>query len=107
MPNLSLSMKVDLTADAAYIRFTSGVVVRSVEVSDEVLVDLDEFNMAVGVEVLDLGAEIPFRALVTDFHVPQDAVELLRRIRPTVNNVITSSSGSDGSHSGAAISVLA
>lgn len=45
-------------------------------------VDLDELGLVVGVEMLQLAAQIPFSALVTEFHVRSDVIETLRLLRP-------------------------
>ncbi|MFP3670919.1 DUF2283 domain-containing protein, partial [Priestia sp. SIMBA_032] len=71
-------------ADAAYIELSKNKVVRTVEVNDSVLLDLDEYNIAVGVEVLELSAEIPFVRLNKEYHVHSEVVDLLRMIYPDV-----------------------
>jgi hypothetical protein len=61
-------------------------------VTDSVLIDLDAMNVIVGVEVLDLGAKIPFSTLVSDFHVHTDVIELLRVIQPSVSGFLLTQS---------------
>lgn len=91
-----MSIQVDQEFDTGYIRLSSSNVAETVEVSDLVLVDLDEFKVAVGVEVLSLSAEIPFSRLRYDFHVDSRIVELLRQIQPTLGKFFTSvTTGSD------------
>ena len=90
-----MRVHIDHEADAAYIELSQNKVVRTVEVTDAVLLDLDEFNVAVGVEVLELSAEIPFTRLHTEFHVHSEVVELLRLIRPSVAGFISVTSGTD------------
>lgn len=88
-------VEVDGTAQAAYIRLSNEPVARSVNIDDELVVDLDEFNVAIGIEVLALGVEIPFSRLTTEFHVHTDVVETLRLIQPSVAGFLTSH-GTDG-----------
>lgn len=79
-----MQVAVDLDADAAYIRLSGGPIQRTQDVTDDVLVDLDEFAMVVGVELLSVNAVIPFQRLVDEFHVHSDVVEQLRRLRPSI-----------------------
>ena len=53
-------LEVDQLAEAAYVRFSDADVARTVAFNDEINIDLDEFGVVVGIEVLTLGAEIPF-----------------------------------------------
>lgn len=90
------SIQVDQEFDTGYIRLSHADVAETVEVTDLVLVDLDEFRVAVGVEVLSLGAKIPFSRLRKDFHVDSRTVELLREIQPTLGSFFTNvTTGSD------------
>jgi uncharacterized protein YuzE len=93
---MRISIEVDTTVDAAYVRLSQNPVEHTVKVSDEVLVDLDEHGVAVGIEVLSEAAELPFGRLVTDFHVHSEVVELLRLIRPSVSAFLEFTQGSDG-----------
>jgi uncharacterized protein YuzE len=81
-------VEVDRVADVAYIRFSNEDVARSVELDDSVLIDLDRFDMAIGIEVLDLDADIPFQRLTNEFHVRSTQVELLRLLRPNISSVV-------------------
>lgn len=93
---MSVRLNVDLVAEAAYVRLSDNKVSRTRDVTDAVLVDLDEFGVVVGVEVLALEAEIPFGRLVDEFHVHSAAVAALRTIQPTVGSFIMTQ-GNDGS----------
>jgi len=93
--NPSISVHIDHEADAAYIQLSKEKVVRTVEVTDSVLIDLDEYNIAVGIEVLELSAELPFTRLHTEYHVHSDVVDILRLIRPSVAGFISVTSGTD------------
>ena len=48
----ALSIKIDEEADAAYITFTSKSIVSTVQVTPNVLADLDEAGEIVGIEIL-------------------------------------------------------
>jgi uncharacterized protein YuzE len=48
-----LAVEYDLDADAAYLRLTAKPVYRTVEVSDDVLADLDSSGGVVGIELLN------------------------------------------------------
>ncbi|MDQ0094622.1 DUF2283 domain-containing protein [Paeniglutamicibacter psychrophenolicus] len=89
-------LEVDTDADAAYIRLSSAPVSKTVEATSDVLIDLDEFNVVVGVEVLTLSAAIPFTQLHEDFHVRPEVVANLQRIRPTVSSFTSLTTGVDG-----------
>lgn len=96
---MSMRIKVDSTANAAYIKLSDAPIVRTVEFNEEILVDVDQYGVAVGVEVLDEGAALPFAALCDDFHVHSDVIELLRLIRPSVAAFLQLSSAADGATS--------
>jgi len=92
----SIEVRVDSDLDAAYIRLSDQQVARTIEMTDEVYVDLDEFNMVVGLEVLSLDAVIPFSRLKDERHVHSDVIELLRRIQPSVAASMRLTQGTDG-----------
>lgn len=83
------SVSVDLEANAAYVAMSDEAVVATREASPEVLVDLDQFGMVVGVEFLRVDAEIPFERLTQDFHIHSDVVERLRDWRPSIATRLT------------------
>jgi uncharacterized protein YuzE len=62
-------LRIDPVAESAYLRVSDGAVSRTVAVSDSVMVDVDKFNVVVGVEVIQIPAKMPFR-LFQDFHFP-------------------------------------
>ena len=96
---MSITIEVDTRLHAAYIKLADEPVVRTVEFNDLILVDLDQYGVAVGIELLDEGAQLPFTELVDVFHVHSDVVELLRLIRPSVASYLQLTSGSDGTSS--------
>lgn len=93
---MSIVIEVDADLKSAYIRLSSDQVARTIEFNDLIMVDLDEFGVAVGIELLEEGAVLPFTELVNDFHVHSDVVELLRLIRPSVASYLRLTSGIDG-----------
>lgn len=93
---MSISITVDTALNAAYIQLSNEPVARTVEFNDLVLVDVDEFGVAVGIEVLDEGAPLPFSELITDFHVHSEVVDLLRVIRPDVSSYLKLTYANDG-----------
>lgn len=70
----SIDIEIDREADAGYIRLLGDPVERTESVTDEVNVDLDRQGRVVGIEVLSLGAEVPFELLIQQFGVPSDVV---------------------------------
>ena len=89
MTDYVFQVSVDIEADAAYLRMSANPVASTREVTDDVMVDLDEFGMVVGVEMLSVQAEIPFQRLLDEFHVPSMLVEKLRALRPSVGAHLT------------------
>ena len=70
----SIDIEIDREADAGYIRLLGDPVERTESVTDEVNVALDRQGRVVGIEVLSLGAEVPFELLIQQFGVPSDVV---------------------------------
>jgi len=85
---MSATLTVDYAADVAYLRLSNNPVTRTCEVEPGVLVDLDEFGMVVGVEVLELDVVIPRTKLVTDYHVHHEQVDIFDQIRPNVTTFV-------------------
>jgi uncharacterized protein YuzE len=94
---MNIDVDIDRSADAAYIRLSASPICQTRCVNDSVNVDLDELGLVVGVEMLQLAAEIPFSALVTDFHVHSEVVETLRLLRPSIQGFVMLQAAGDGS----------
>ena len=92
---MNATLTVDLTADVAYLRLDDGEVARTCEVSPGVYVDLNEFDVVIGVEVLALDALIPYSELATKFHVRQDHLRVLEQNRPNVTSFVAHQSGTE------------
>ena len=84
-----ISVSIDHEADAAYISLSNNPIVRTISVTQDVIIDLDEMNVAVGIEVLTLAAEIPLSRLVTDYHVHSQVADHLRLIQPSVAGFVS------------------
>lgn len=93
----AISIDVDHSVDAAYITLGERAVARTVQYDELVMIDLDEYGVAVGIEVLAQSAPLPFTDLLEKYHVHSDVVELLRMIRPNVSSFIEVTIGTDGS----------
>ncbi len=79
---------VDFEANAAYLEVSGNVVVETCEAAPGVLIDLDEFGCAVGIEVLSLSLKIPVSAIERDYHVRPSDLEVLKQIRPDVTSFV-------------------
>ena len=66
------TITVDPAVGACYISLSDRPVASTEEFSDDILVDLDESGVAVGIEVLDLGAELPLTDLRQQLHIRKD-----------------------------------
>jgi uncharacterized protein YuzE len=86
--NQRVVVELDEASGLAYVRFSDGEVVRTVALTDAINVDLDEYGVAVGIEVLDLDTEMPFQRFITEYHVPSAHVEVLRLMRPTLTRFV-------------------
>jgi uncharacterized protein YuzE len=95
LSDYSIRVEVDHNADAAYIALLDSPVAETVEVAEHVLVDLDEYRMVVGIEVLKLTARIPFDDLNSRFHVRSELVEMLRKIQPSISGFLSVTVGTD------------
>lgn len=95
----TIDVEVDTSVNAAYVRLSNEPVARTVEFDELIMIDLDALNMVVGIEVLDEGTPLPFDALLHDYHVHTDVIELLRLIRPDVSSFLRLTMGTDGASS--------
>lgn len=76
-----ISFEIDREADAGYIYFSKNAVASTQEVTPTVLVDLDEFGIVVGIEVLQLSAQIPLDRLERDFHIHSNVQFVFKALR--------------------------
>jgi uncharacterized protein YuzE len=89
MSSPAVILEVDRLAEAAYVRFSDSEVASTVAFNDEINIDLDAYDVVVGIEVLQMSAEIPFTALTTEFHVESQKINLLRALRPNVTEFVS------------------
>ncbi|MDV6230861.1 DUF2283 domain-containing protein [Rhodococcus cercidiphylli] len=83
----SAQLTVDTQAQAAYVTFSDApaTVCRTREISDVVLVDLDEYDVVTGIEILDLDAALSISDLLTQCHFAPGSEEALRILLPYVS----------------------
>lgn len=87
-----VSVQIDAEAEAAYLRLGRGQVARTVEFAEDIFVDLDEFGVALGIELLDLETPLPLDDLAEQFHIKTATLALLVRAiqwgtpRPTLSS---------------------
>jgi uncharacterized protein YuzE len=86
MAEALLTVEVDQAAGTAYLRLSDRAVARTEEFNDWILVDLDEFNMVVGLEFLSTTDDIPLEDLVSRYHIRREAVDLLLAVETSVAN---------------------
>lgn len=72
-----ITVQIDAEAGAAYVRLGRGQVARTVEFNDEIFVDLDEFDVALGIELLDLDTSLPLDRFAERFHIDTATLGLL------------------------------
>jgi len=82
----NVTLQFDPLAESAYMEITDSPVAQTVQVSDAVNVDLDEFGVVVGVEVLELSAPLPDK-LLKIYHFPGTTSEQVKRLWPTISRL--------------------
>ena len=68
-----VSVEIDQAASAAYVRLSAGHVARTVEFSEELIIDLDEHDVVVGIELLDLAKAVPLDDIAEQYHIRTEA----------------------------------
>lgn len=74
-------LEIDLAAEAAYLRLSESEVHITKDVSDAVIVDLDEYGVVVGIEILDLDTTLPTERLIREHHVHSDQLDAVKHLR--------------------------
>lgn len=82
------TLAVDFSANAAYLRLSDNKIAETREIVPGVLVDLDEMQVAVSLEILGLGIDIPRTQLVTEYRMRSEDLDLLDSIRPNVTQFV-------------------
>lgn len=75
-----IEIQIDGEAGLAYMRFFGNPVARTEEFTPEVMIDLDEYGMVVGIELLTLYpplSDAQLKALTEKYHVPADILDIL------------------------------
>jgi uncharacterized protein YuzE len=65
----TVSLQIDTEAGAAYLRLNHNPVARTCEFTETVLVDLDVYDVVVGIEILDLGQPVALDELAKLHHI--------------------------------------
>ncbi|OBI23829.1 hypothetical protein A5711_10025 [Mycobacterium sp. E2238] len=63
-----ITLSVDTSVGAAYIRLTDEPIAETVEETSDIQVDIDATGAVVGIEVLNLSADLPVESLSEKFH---------------------------------------
>lgn len=84
--NTTRSITVDPAAGACYVKLSHDPVAYTEEFSDAFLVDLDEYGVAVGIEILDLSAPVPLTDLYRQLHIRKDDEPYLAKLLPTLRH---------------------
>lgn len=92
---MSISVEVDTSVNAAYIRFSDNEVAETSEISDAVVVDVDAAGGVVGIEVLDLSAPLELPLIRDRYKMSDSEASLLLRLEPTLANVRARASAPD------------
>ena len=69
-----MNIEFDMLANAAYIELSDREVSRTAEFSQTVMIDLDEFDMVVGIELLNPQESVDLAALQSVYHFQTDQV---------------------------------
>ena len=106
---MNIKLSIDRAANSAYIQMQDTQVAVSEPVGEDIVLDLGAYREVVGIEFLDLKAEIPFSYLIEKFHFRAEMVESLRRVCPSISGFMSdiSSQSSDLDDSRVASSVSA
>lgn len=87
--HMFVQAQIDHENDIGYIQLSRETVARTEQLTELVLVDVDAYGVAVGIEVLSLEAEIPLEELKQRFHVHSRVVGILQMIQPTLGGFIS------------------
>lgn len=90
---MQATLTVDFDANAAYLRVSEATIVETCEVAPGVLVDLDEFRCAVGIEVLDLSIDLPVARIEREFHLKKEDAHRLASLSPNVTTFVARQGG--------------
>ncbi|MET7287579.1 DUF2283 domain-containing protein [Streptomyces sp. NPDC005573] len=89
MTESMIQVEIDPAAALAYVELGNGEVARTVQFTDEVMIDLDPYGMVLGIELLSLSADLDadLRArLASEYHVPSQVLDVLPAALSAVGN---------------------
>lgn len=69
----------DASVNASYFDFSDSEIARTVEIDEATFIDVDKYDMVVGLELLD-GRQRDFDALDKEHHFPAGALDFVREI---------------------------
>lgn len=82
-----MKVTIDALAGAAYIELNDAPVARTKELSEIVLVDLDEYNVVVGIELLSPATAPRVREITQSYHVSTECAHRLDQVLDTVREL--------------------
>ena len=91
-----MTLEVDANLGAAYLQFSDRDVAETVELTPEVQVDVDAFGNLVGVEILELGADVPVTELESRFNITPSQRVAVNQLRASLASFSTMSSSGPG-----------
>lgn len=91
----SVEIDIDLIAEAVYFRLSENAVQESIEAQPDIIVDLDQHGVVVGVEMLRLGAVVPWDAVAQRFHIRSEVRAILDAVEATYVHGISLTQGFD------------
>lgn len=82
-----VKLEVDMTNGVAYMRLSANKVSRTIELSDTMLLDLDDMGIVIGLELLDFDEKVP-TDLLKKHHVHSEVAEQFAKLQPTLNEYL-------------------
>lgn len=92
-------VEIDTAVDAGYIRVSTEPVATTSQFNDSIIVDLDKYGRVVGIEVLELACRLPVSDLSAAYHLTDEAIAVLRHIRPSIESLTARSATTRSSSS--------
>jgi uncharacterized protein YuzE len=77
-------ISIDLELNSAYIQISKGEVARTVSITSEINLDLKEDSSVLGIELLDLDADLPFALLSDSYKVEPTVLEMIHNLIPNL-----------------------
>lgn len=76
-----MKLSIDTDAGVAYIRLSDQPVERTHQINESIYVDLDNLDVACGIELLDLAHELPLDQIGTQCHINSKIIDDLKSLR--------------------------